>query len=319
MHRSLVVALALGGVVLNGCGVAEQRAPDEAATAPAAAASASSALVAPGGVGGLERCGVRNPTLAEQDAIERDVAASRLQRLVTGKKEEKITVPVHFHIITTSSGGGDASSLVPDQIDVLNTAYARAKVKFRLASLEVVANDAWFTAAVESPEELEMKTALRRGDAHALNIYTGINDGSLLGWATFPKSYNKHPLDDGVVIAFDSMPGGGLEFPFDPTQEPDGLIAYDRGDTSTHEVGHWLGLFHTFEGGCAKNGDRIDDTPAEAEPQFFCVARDSCTGKKFPGFDPINNFMDYVDDDCMFEFTTDQEGRMRDQWETYRG
>ena len=165
----------------------------------------------------------------------------------------------------------------------------------------------------------EAGDAARRGDAHALNIYTGINDGSLLGWATFPKSYKKDPLYDGVVLAFDSLPGGGLEFPFDPTQEPDGLIAYDRGDTATHEVGHWFGLFHTFEGGCAKNGDRIDDTPAEAEPQFFCVARDSCTGKKFPGFDPINNFMDYVDDDCMFEFTTDQEERMRDQWETYRG
>ncbi|MGZ6134897.1 MAG: zinc metalloprotease, partial [Myxococcaceae bacterium] len=287
---------------------------------PAAVGSASSALVQAGGVGGIQRCGVRNPTAAEQDAIERDVAASRAARMVAGKKQDdKITVPVHFHIITTSTGTGDASSLAPAQIDVLNAAYARAKVKFRLASLEVVANDAWFTAAVESPEELEMKTALRRGDAHALNIYTGVNDGSLLGWATFPKSYKKDPLYDGVVLAFDSMPGGGLEFPFDPTQEPDGLIAYDRGDTATHEVGHWMGLFHTFEGGCSKNGDRIDDTPAEAEPQFFCVARDSCTGKKFPGFDPITNFMDYVDDDCMFEFTTDQEDRMRDQWETYRG
>ena len=101
--------------------------------------------------------------------------------------------------------------------------------------------------------------------------------------------------------------------------EPDNVITYDQGDTATHEVGHWMGLFHTFEGGCAKNGDRIDDTPAEAEPQFLCVARDSCTGKKFPGFDPITNFMDYVDDVCMFEFTTDQEDRIRDQWETYRG
>jgi hypothetical protein len=71
-------------------------------------------------------------------------------------------------------------------------------------------------------------------------------------------------------------------------------------------------------GGCSKKGDHIDDTPAEAEPQFFCADRDSCTGKKFPGTDPIHNFMDYVDDDCMDQFTSDQEDRMRDQWETYR-
>ncbi|MGZ6163210.1 MAG: hypothetical protein ACXWLS_07770 [Myxococcaceae bacterium] len=143
MHRSLVVGLALGGVVLGGCGVIEQGLPDEAGAAPAAVGSASSALVQAGGVGGIQRCGVRNPTAAEQDAIERDVAASRAARKVAGKKQDdKITVPVHFHIITTSTGTGDASSLAPAQIDVLNAAYARAKVKFRLASLEVVANDA---------------------------------------------------------------------------------------------------------------------------------------------------------------------------------
>ena len=72
------------------------------------------------------------------------------------------------------------------------------------------------------------------------------------------------------------------------------------------------------EGACNKNGDRIDDTPAEFEPQFFCVERDSCTGKKFPGSDPIHNFMDYVDDACMDQFTGDQHERMRKQWDIYR-
>ena len=48
------------------------------------------------------------------------------------------------------------------------------------------------------------------------------------------------------------------------------------------------------------------------------TSRDSCTGRKFPGTDPIHNFMDYVDDDCMDQFTTDQEDRMVRQFHAFR-
>jgi len=323
MRRSLLTVLTFGGLVLGGCGVAPEQAG--ARSSGSAVSTTSSALATHGKLNGITRCGTHDVDEAAKATIDREVSATRAARSATAARaanarRDAIRVPVHFHFILTSSGQGDTSALAQAQIDVLNGAYARANVKFHLASLEKVVNDAWFEANIDSPEEAAMKNALRRGDAHALNIYTGVNDGSLLGWATFPKSYKKNPKDDGVVLAFDSLPGGGLEFPVDPdVGEPDNFITYDEGDTGTHEVGHWMGLFHTFEGGCAKNGDRIDDTPAEAEPQFLCVPRDSCTGKKFPGFDPITNFMDYVDDVCMFEFTTDQEDRVRDQWETYRG
>jgi len=322
MQRSLGTVVVVGGLLCGGCGLA----PDDsgAGSSGEEVSTASSALARSRGPNGISRCGTHDLADADKAAIDNEVSATRAARSpsaarAASARRDTIRVPVHFHFIT-SKGQGNTSALAPAQIDVLNAAYARANVKFHLASLEVVENPAWFTATIDSPEEVQMKNALRRGDAHALNLYTGINDGSLLGWATFPKSYKKNPKDDGVVLAFDSLPGGGLEFPVDPeVGEPDNFITYDEGDTGTHEIGHWLGLFHTFQGGCAKNGDRIDDTPAEAEPQFICVPRDSCTGKKFPGFDPINNFMDYVDDVCMFEFTTDQEDRLRDQWETYRG
>jgi len=224
------------------------------------------------------------------------------------------TINVYFHVINKGSGiaNGDVpDSMLDAQIKVLNdsfdggatTGVASTPFRFVKAGVEYKTNDAWFNAGPGSQAEREMKQALHQGDCKALNIYTN-NGGGYLGWATFPWNCASRPKDDGVVVLYSSLPGGSA-------------VPYDEGDTATHEVGHWLGLYHTFQGGCSKSGDYISDTPAERSPAYGCpVNRNTC---KAPGLDPIENFMDYTDDPCMDRFTAGQSSRMDSLSLQYRG
>jgi hypothetical protein len=108
---------------------------------------------------------------------------------------------------------------------------------------------------------------------------------------------------NGVVFHYATLPGGAL-------------APYNQGGTLQHEVGHYLGLYHTFQGGCTAPGDECDDTPFEASPAFGCPeGRNTCAQ---PGDDPIHNYMDYTDDACYTQFTTDQGNRMQQVVRAFR-
>ncbi|THH12916.1 hypothetical protein EW146_g7254 [Bondarzewia mesenterica] len=222
------------------------------------------------------------------------------------------TIPVYFHVISqdsTAGGGNIPDSQIADQISVLNADYAGTGLTFSLAGTTRTVNSNWFNnVGPSSSLQTTMKNQLRQGDATALNLYSvGFTSGSgagLLGYSTFPSSYSSSPNDDGVVFLFSSVPGGST-------------ADYNLGRTVTHEVGHWVGLYHTFQGGCSGSGDMVSDTPPEASAAFACpTGRDTCSGG---GVDPIHNYMDYTYDSCMNQFTSGQTTRLQGQIATYRG
>ena len=218
-------------------------------------------------------------------------------------------IQVYVHVITRANGtGGVSTQQIQNQIAVMNTGFATTGWSFNLAAVTTTANDAWFVMQPGTTAETQAKNALRVGTAETLNMYVAGIGGGLLGWATFPSSYAGQPKMDGVVLLNASLPGG--------TAAP-----YNLGDTATHEVGHWMGLYHTFQGGCSKNttggGDLVADTPAERSPAYGCpTGRNSCAN--IAGLDPITNFMDYTDDACMNMFTAAQDVRMDSAFSAYR-
>lgn len=246
-----------------------------------------------------------NPTNEEVALMEGDFMKLKSARQAEGLSNVTGgTIPVYWHVIRNSAGSGALTSQqINNQINVLNAAYGSFGWQFQLVATDTTTNNTWFTGCYGS-SETAMKNALHRGSADDLNIYSCSPSGGILGYATFPSDYSRRPLLDGVVILYSSLPGGSA-------------APYNLGDTATHEVGHWMGLYHTFQGGCNGSGDQVSDTPAERSAAFGCPSgRDTCRNK--PGLDPVENFMDYTDDACMFKFTSGQDSRMDSQFTTYR-
>lgn len=269
------------------------------------------------------------PTAAEAAAMERDFEARKAALGFDIDLEDirdPINVDVYYHVVHkdgTVEGGNIPRTMLRAQTKYMNKSFrghgfgepgARTPFHFNFAGADRTKNAGYYNNGhpedfAPGSQELEMKTELREpsSTAETLNVYTtNLLNVGLLGYAYFPQSYDngpEGPIRDGVVVETQSLPGGSA-------------APYNLGGTLTHEVGHWVGLYHTFQEGCSEPGDRVDDTPPQADPTSGCPeGKDTCAA---PGNDPIHNYMDYSDDACYDQFTIGQRERAIDQWYTYR-
>ena len=280
---------------------------------------------------GVVRSGGMCATRQYSEAEIRVIEAQHLQDLMSGRLSIRsnysapLTIKVHFHVISDGRNGIVSASVLQASIDKLNQAFSGAEhgglvntgISFVWANAVngqpiVYKNRSWYSAKPGSKAEAEMKQTIaskpENNPNHVFNIYTNSPGvyfgGTLLGWATFPWELEGNPLMDGVVMNHIALANGGT-------------TSYNSGDVVAHEAGHWLGLYHTFQGGCTGStsydgttglGDLVDDTAPEASNASGCpVGRDTCAGD---GVDPITNYMDYTSDSCQTGFTSGQNGRL---------
>jgi hypothetical protein len=275
------------------------------------------------------RCGTLNPSYYPELPIDAPQDCTLYVTNPDGSYDPGplYEIPVVVHIITHANGvSGDISNaMVQSQIDVLNEDFLAIPgtlgedgtytgIQFVLASedpngdptdgITRTANTNWYN----DNDEAGFKSTLMWDPHRYLNFYT--NNTPYLGYAWFPQ-WGVGFWQDGVVINYRSF---GRNSPQPP---------YHLGRTATHEVGHWIGLLHTFEDGCGNptppfcysTADLICDTEPDAFDTYNCpVGSTSCGGQRIP----VENYMEYTNDACMEKFTPEQMRRLRCTLTSYR-
>lgn len=260
----------------------------------------------------------------------------------SGSTRNVITIPVVVHIIYNINIQNISDAQVLSQIDVLNRDFGRLNadtvltpsafssiavntgIQFCLATRDPNGNPTTGierrqnTAVISWSPNDDLKEYVEGGlDAwprsRYLNIWVCNLSGSYLGFTQLPG--NLDSIHDGVVITSRAFGDTGYVSP-----------PFHLGRTTTHEVGHWLGLKHLWadDGGACPwdaggNEDQISDTPAQASETTGCPSfpdYDACS-PNYPGV-MFMNYMDYTDDACMNMFTQEQSDHMNAVLNTIR-
>lgn len=217
-----------------------------------------------------------------------------------------VNIPVYVHVVYSNAQQNVSDQQINSQINVLNNDFrasnndinqvpsefaglvADSEINFTLAGTFRHSNS---TSAWSTNDAVKAAYPPVTPSTH-LNIWVCNISGGILGYAQFPGGPS---ATDGVVVLYSSLPGGSA-------------APYNQGRTLTHEVGHYLNLRHIWGDGRCKQDDFVADTPSSDGPNYGC-----------PSFPTVNcrstdmtmNYMDYVDDACMYMFSEGQKSRMR--------
>ena len=266
-----------------------------------------------------------DPTLVQKMQAMEIQVQNYIQAAKTKKQSQAvISIPVVVHIVWNAAAENISDDQVTSQIAVLNEDYRKlnadasnvpaafqsratdSEIEFCLANIDPNGNPTTGITRTQStknsftPNNNVKYTSQGGEDAwdptQYLNIWTCNLGTNLLGYSQFPGT--GIAATDGVVIHFSAFGSGGSA-----------LAPYDKGRTTTHEVGHWLNLYHIW-GDANCGDDLVNDTPTQQTSNAGCPTFPSVTCSNGPDGDMFMNYMDYVNDVCMDMFTAGQAARM---------
>jgi len=261
-----------------------------------------------------------DPGLAKRMRMIESVTESVLKNPASYRllADGTIEIPCHVNVLFRTTAENISNAQIQSQIDVLNEDFAgtnadrtllpslfssvfggNTKIIFTWNSTTGLTRKS--TKKTSWSTNNDMKRSSRGGidptsPTTKLNIWVCTISNGILGYATFPGTSS---AIDGVVIlntAFGRT--GTVRAPF------------NKGRTTTHEVGHWLNLRHIW-GDATCGSDEVGDTPTHNAPNYGCPAfphLSTCAGTPV---EMTMNYMDYSDDACMYMFSLGQVARMK--------